>query len=176
MKKLETLIKADVERMEVLSIVKTLYLPDCYVAAGFIRNLVWDHIFSTSTPLNDIDIVFFDPLDKSNTRAKEITAQLNKQFPDFDWQAKNQAFMHHRNHDHPYKNTLDAMTFWPEKETAIGVSLDNNAALKFIDAFPLNNIFDGKITYNPKRNECVFRQRIAQKQWLKIWPSLQIVI
>lgn len=176
MNKIEALVKADVERMEILSIVKKLNLPDCYVAAGFIRNLVWDHIFSTSTPLNDIDIVFFDPLDKSNSSAKEISAKLNEQFPDSEWQVKNQAFMHHRNHDRPYKNTLDAMSFWPEKETAIGVSLDNNGALIFIDAFPLNNIFDGKITYNPKRNKRVFRQRIAQKQWLKIWPNLQFVI
>lgn len=176
MENLETLIKADSERMEVLSIVKTLDLPDCYIAAGFIRNLIWDHIFSTSTPLNDIDIVFFDPLDISNSRAKEITTKLKKQFTDFEWQAKNQAFMHRRNHDRPYKNTLDAMSFWPEKETAIGVSLDNNGALTFINAFPKNNIFDGKITYNPKRNECVFRQRITQKQWLKVWPHLQVVI
>ncbi len=176
MKKIEALIKTDVERMEILSIVKKLDLPDCYVAAGFIRNLVWDHIFSTSTPLNDIDIVFFDPLDKLNTRTKEITAQLNKQFPDFEWQVKNRAFMHHRNQDRPYKNTSDAMSFWPEKETAIGVSIDTNSALTFINAFPKNNIFDGKITYNPKRNERVFRQRIVQKQWLKIWPHLQVVI
>ncbi len=176
MKKIEALIKADVERMEILSIVQKLDLPDCYVAAGFIRNLVWDHIFSTSTPLNDIDIVFFDTVDKSNRRAEEITAQLNKRFPDFTWQAKNQAFMHCRNHDRPYENTLDAMSFWPEKETAMGVSIDKNGALTFIDAFPLNNIFEGKVTYNPKRNEHVFRQRIVQKQWLKIWPNLQVVI
>ncbi len=42
-----TLIKQDPLRMQVLDCVaqySQLDLPQCYVAAGFVRNLVWDHL------------------------------------------------------------------------------------------------------------------------------------
>ena len=63
MNELIDLIQNDSERMRVLSIVSQLGLQDCYVAAGFIRNLVWDSIYSKNTALNDIDIVFYDKSD-----------------------------------------------------------------------------------------------------------------
>ena len=40
---LQTLIASDAGRMRVLRIVRELGLPDCWVAAGFVRNCVWDH-------------------------------------------------------------------------------------------------------------------------------------
>ena len=40
---LRTLIASDDRRMQVLRIVRGLGLPDCWVAAGFVRNCVWDH-------------------------------------------------------------------------------------------------------------------------------------
>jgi len=51
-------IQEDRYRMNILSIVSSLKLPDWYIGAGFVRNLVWDHLHNfPSTPLNDIDVI-----------------------------------------------------------------------------------------------------------------------
>jgi len=56
-------IKQDTSRMEALQLVSQLPLPDWCLGAGFVRNLVWDrlHQYQENTPLNDIDVVYFDP-------------------------------------------------------------------------------------------------------------------
>lgn len=92
--------------MEILAIVRSLNLPDCYVAAGFVRNLVWDNIHATKTALNDIDVVFYDTSDTENQIAKNLTIQLNQMHPSFLWKVKNQAFMHRKNGDAPYKQQI----------------------------------------------------------------------
>lgn len=61
MQKIQELIQADPERMPLLKTVAALALPDCYIAAGFVRNMVWDYLHDyDATPLNDVDVVFFD--------------------------------------------------------------------------------------------------------------------
>jgi hypothetical protein len=49
-----------------------LKLPDGYIAAGYIRNRVWDHLhgFTERTPLNDVDVVYFNPHDLSEETDK----------------------------------------------------------------------------------------------------------
>lgn len=63
MDKIVELIKQDPLRTEALYYVSLLGLPQCYIAAGFVRNLVWDalHDFKSPSPLNDIDVIYFDP-------------------------------------------------------------------------------------------------------------------
>lgn len=170
------LIKKDAVRMNVLSIVHSLFLPDCYVAAGFLRNLVWDSIHSSNTKLNDIDIVFYDKSDTDNVSEKMVSEQLNKEYPDIKWEAKNQAFMHIRNGDAPYRDTLDAMSYWPEKETAIGATLSDDGLISIVNAFSLESLFNCKVSHNKKRSKEVFLDRVNTKKWLETWPKLHVVL
>ncbi|KPG96603.1 nucleotidyltransferase family protein [Pseudomonas sp. RIT-PI-r] len=41
---LKALLAQDRVRVQVLRTVRGLELPDCWVAAGFVRSLVWDHL------------------------------------------------------------------------------------------------------------------------------------
>ncbi|WP_196351640.1 nucleotidyltransferase family protein, partial [Vibrio campbellii] len=52
--KLAQLLAKDPIRVQALQCVRSLDLPDCYIAAGFVRNLVWDHLHQkhNPTPLN----------------------------------------------------------------------------------------------------------------------------
>src|SRR3546814_21193256 len=61
--RLRAIITADPLRMRVLDLVKALALPDCWVAAGFVRSAVWDHLHGRdSSPLPaDIDVIWSDP-------------------------------------------------------------------------------------------------------------------
>ena len=63
---LKEIIRKEKWLMNLLVSVRELGLPDWYLAAGVIRNTVWDvlHGYKKHTPLNDIDVVYFYPKKK----------------------------------------------------------------------------------------------------------------
>ncbi|CDT91900.1 conserved hypothetical protein [Vibrio coralliirubri] len=175
-KRIVTLIKQDPLRMQVLNCVAQLDLPQCYVAAGFVRNLVWDHLhgYASPTPLNDIDVIYFDPMYTSYESELKYEALLKQRLPELNWQVRNQAYMHTRNGDEPYQGSLDAMSYWPEKETAVAVKQSLNGDIECISSFGLESLFDLQITPNSKRSRDIFDQRVQSKDWLTQWPKLKI--
>jgi len=72
------LIRADAWRMQCLAAVAALDLPDSYVGAGFLRNAIWDllHEKHARTPLNDVDVVYFDSADVTSGTEAQIEAAL----------------------------------------------------------------------------------------------------
>ena len=150
-------------------------LQDYLLAAGFIRNLVWDKLHQQAVrPVADIDFIYFDG---RHLLADEqaIEARLIALAPDLPWSVKNQARMHLRNGDSPYLNVLDAMGYWPEQETAVGVKLSTDNKLVLHAAFGFSSLFNLNLTANPKKNSVVFTQRIKQKSWLRHYPLLKVV-
>ncbi|MAQ01924.1 MAG: nitrate reductase [Alteromonadaceae bacterium] len=174
MNTIETMLRQDKPRMQQLQAVQTLQLPDCFVAAGFVRNMVWDALHDyPPTPLNDVDVIYYD--EQLRIAPEDIEKTLTNALPDINWQVKNQAVMHHRNQDPAYQNSTDAMRYWPEKETAVGVRLVDNNQLELAAPFGVQSLLEGKLTHNPLRSKAVFEQRIASKQWLEKWPKLQVI-
>lgn len=170
-------IAADPLRMRALRIARELALPDWCIAAGFVRNLAWDklHRFNTPTPLTDIDLLYFDPARSSREHDRALEARLAAIDRDLPWSVRNQARMHLRNEDAPYRSTLDAMTYWVELETAIGVRLDERGQIELVAPFGLDSLFAKKITPNRKRYKpAAFSERLAKKNWLWIWPELRV--
>ena len=170
------LIQQDSKRLQMLQAVARLNLPDCYVAAGFLRNLVWDHVhgYSQSTPLNDIDVVYFDKANTEPQWDRDYQSRLEKQIS-LPWSVKNQARMHIRNNDPEYLSTADAMSYWVEVETAVGVCQNKDNRLTFVAPLGLESLFNRTITLNPKRpKKSVFLKRIEEKSWLKQWPHLVV--
>lgn len=176
--KLAQLLAKDPIRVQALQCVRSLDLPDCYIAAGFVRNLVWDHLHHKPqpTPLNDLDIVYFDPNETDDKAAFIYEAQLAAMMPELNWQVRNQANMHLRNGDEPYQSTLDAMSYWPEKETAVAARLNKKNQIECISAFGFESLFESQITYNPKRTLTLFQSRVESKNWLITWPQLQVAV
>ncbi|ERM57259.1 hypothetical protein M565_ctg5P0230 [Vibrio cyclitrophicus FF75] len=160
--------------MQILDCVAQLGLPQCYVAAGFVRNLVWDHLHghASPTPLNDIDVIYFDTIDTSYESDLRYEALLKQRLPELNWQVRNQACMHTRNGDEPYQSSLDAMSYWPEKETAVALKQSLTGDIECISSFGLESLFDLQITPNPKRNRDIFDQRVQSKNWLTHWSKL----
>ena len=174
MNTIETMLRQDKPRMQQLQAVQTLQLPDCFVAAGFVRNMVWDALHDyPPTPLNDVDVIYYD--EQLRIAPEDIEKTLTNALPDINWQVKNQAVMHHRNQDPAYQNSTDAMRYWPEKETAVGVRLVDNNQLELAAPFGVQSLLEGKLTHNPLRSRALFEQRIASKQWLEKWPKLQVI-
>lgn len=168
--------EADDARLSIIRCVQSLSLPDCYLAAGFVRNFVWDYLHDKSTPalLNDIDVIYFDSNESTPDQFKAYERRLKAMKPHLNWQVRNQAFMHLRNNDKPYVSSVDAMRFWPEKETSIGIRMLSDGSLECISAFGVESLFNLQVSHNPKRLKSIFEQRLNSKGWLKTWPKLSI--
>lgn len=65
------------------------------------------------TPLNDIDVIYFNPIQISEDSELKFEQDL-KHFFDIKWSVKNQASMHNCKDDLPYQNTCDAISCWSE--------------------------------------------------------------
>ena len=92
-------LAADHWRLACLEAAAALDLPDGWIGAGFLRSLVWDrlHGHSEATPLNDIDVLYFDPEDRSRAAEAALEARLRRSIPGLPWSVRNQARMHLRN-------------------------------------------------------------------------------
>ncbi|MBU2899214.1 nucleotidyltransferase family protein [Vibrio hepatarius] len=178
MDKIIELIKQDQVRLSALDCVSKLNLPQCYIAAGFVRNLVWDslHNFDPLTPLNDVDVIYYEQHELDSNTYLNYEAKLKECMPEVNWQVRNQASMHERNGDLPYLSTLDAMSFWVEKETAVAVRKVGLDQYECISSFGFESLFDYCITYNPKRSRETFENRVNSKGWLVRWSSLRVAL
>lgn len=169
-------IKNDPERMEALQAASTLNLKNWCIAAGFIRNLAWDklHKKESLTPLNDVDLIYYDSTNPSAESDKLLERHLNS-ISTLPWSVKNQARMHVRNRDKPYTSTCDAMSYWVEMETAVGATLVIGGEIEILAPFGVARLFENSITINGKRRKPNdFFERINRKQWLLQWPNLKV--
>ncbi|NNN66897.1 nucleotidyltransferase family protein [Vibrio sp. 2-1(7)] len=177
MDRIVELIKQDPVRVKALECVSKLGLPQCYIAAGFVRNLVWDalHGFDVATPLNDADVIYFSPDENDPNAYLQYESQLKQLMPEINWQVRNQALMHIRNGDLPYTSSLDAMSYWPEQETAVAIRQVAPDNYECIAAFGYESLFGCCVTHNPKRSRETFENRVNSKDWLVRWSSLKTV-
>lgn len=164
--------------MLALRTAQQLALNDWCLAAGFVRNLVWDrlHGFADVTPLNDIDVIYFDQQDVSVATEKHLEQRLSA-LARLPWSVKNQARMHMM-HDHPpYLSSSDAMSYWVETETVIGATLSQDGRVELVAPLSTVELFEFSITPNP-RHGCpeVMLERAESKGWLIRWPRLQLKI
>lgn len=172
-------ISNDPLRWELLGHVRDLALPDCWVAAGFIRNAVWDILHDRAPRLTgDVDVIWFDLHETSEARDRALEAELRSKAPDIDWSVKNQARMHIGNGDPPYTCSEDAMRNWPETATAIGVRRTEDDYCELLAPFGLRDLL--ALELRPAgvfatRKRAVFEERLRQKYWLDQFPRLVLV-
>ncbi|MGE7604510.1 nucleotidyltransferase family protein [Peribacillus sp. NPDC097675] len=164
--------------MSVLKVVEQVKMDDCWVCAGLIRNKVWDVIHNIKTPINDIDVIYFDPTDTSISMEKHFEKVLEGLMPQQPWSVKNQARMHEKNDALPYNSSYDAVAHFPESPTAIAVKLHNNK-LEVMAPYGLTDLFEKIVRPTPlytRNNKLypVFSERMQEKKWNEIWRDLYI--
>jgi hypothetical protein len=165
--------------MRDLKLVRELRLPHWCIAAGYVRNCVWDvlHGYANRTPLNDVDVVYFDPGDPSEETEKRCEFLLKSRLAEYNWSFKNQARMHIRNGETPYRSVEDAMRRWPETATAVGISLDDNGKLQAVAPHGMDDLFGLAVRRSPYfADKAAFLRRVRSKGWLDIWPQLRLVV
>ena len=82
-------IQADPEMMTVLAIIRDLNLADAWLAAGAVRNFIWNQLsgrpgFDATT---DMDLVFYVPT-ISYEETFQIEQELKKTYPQYAWEVK----------------------------------------------------------------------------------------
>jgi hypothetical protein len=172
------IIAQDPVGMEQLRAARSLALPDWCIAAGFVRSRVWDHLHGIIPPrqTNDIDVLYYDPADLSKAPEQAFEHRLNILLP-APWQVRNQARMHVWKGLPQHKSTSDAMTYWLETVTAVGVRLEANESISVIAPLGVDDLLGlvCRPTEFGRTQLKDYEGRIAQKRWRELWPKVRFV-
>jgi len=167
------------DMMTILTIIRNLGLKDSWLAAGSVRNFIWN-LLSGKSPFDretDVDVIFFYP-DLSYEETLSIESKLREAFPQYQWELKNQVYMHlHSPHTVPYISSCDAMAKYPERCTAIGLRLNEDSTLELFAPYGLEDILKFQVHPTPHflENEDrmrLYQERLSKKNWQEKWKNL----
>ena len=127
--RLSVLVRSSDWLMQVLRAARASDPPEWVIGAGVVRNLVWDHLhgYAQPTPVRDVDLVYFDPLDLRPEAERAWEDRLRSAMPNVPWQVKNQAAVHLWYARRfgcsvpPLESIEAAVASWPEMATAVAV-------------------------------------------------------
>ncbi|MFC6181596.1 nucleotidyltransferase family protein [Lactiplantibacillus daowaiensis] len=182
----ETLVRQIIldnpELCQLLQIVQKLQLPQGALAAGCIRNTVWSVLSQQPvTFASDIDVVYFD---KTQPASHDLSVQdkLQQAFPQYQWQVKNEVYMHQYNFadQPPFTSVTDAIGHFVETATGVGAYLDPQNQLQLITPHGLTDLVQFICRPAPYLQQdaahlAIFKQRIQQKDWQQRYQQLSVV-
>lgn len=176
---IEKLLEAHADLHALLLHVESLGLPDGWIGAGFVRNAVWDILHGRAidaSRLNDADVVFLDPADTAKERDAALEGRLQTLAPGIAWQVKNQARMHRRNGDAPYRSTFDAIACWPETATAVAART-TGGKVQVIAPHGIDDLIGLVVRPTPafRHKMDLYRERVTAKDWPARWPGLTVL-
>ena len=167
------------DMITILEIIRDLGLQDSWLAAGSVRNFIWN-LLSDKSPFDretDVDVIFFDP-DVSYEETLSLEKKLREDFPQYQWELKNQVYMHlHSPHTAPYTSSRDAMSKYPERCTAVGLRLNEDSTLDLFAPYGLEDILKFQVspTSHFLENEDrmkLYQERLSKKNWQEKWKNL----
>ena len=167
------------DMMAILTIIRDLELKDTWLAAGSVRNSIWN-LLSDKSPFDretDVDVIFFDS-DVSYEETLAIESKLKEDFPQYQWELKNQVYMHlHSPHTAPYTSSRDAMSKYPERCTAVGLHLNEDSTLELFTPYGLEDIMNFQVSPTPhfldnEERMKLYQERLSKKKWQEKWKNL----
>lgn len=176
--RLREIIKADRFIMESLRAVEKLRLEDAWISAGLIRNKVWDTLNKVTTPINDIDVIYFDSSDTSWETEKSLERKLTTFLPKRPWSVKNQARMHLKSGFAPFSSAYDGVAHFPETPTAVAARI-YDGKLEIMAPYGLEDLFEMSVKPTPFYQKdsdyySVYVERVKSKKWNEIWGNLTV--
>lgn len=172
------LVENNVELMNDLAVVRSLQLPEAYIAAGYIRNYIWDYLhgYAARTPLNDIDVIYYNKDELDEEFEKKLEGLLKQETGNPLWSVKNQARMHIQNGDQPYSSIRDAISYWPETATAVAARLEVDNRISYVSPYGLDDLFECRVRQSPLfKDQAYYQMRLGKKQWHTLWTKLEIL-
>ena len=177
--RLIAIIRKEAWLMDALKNVRTLGLPDWYIAAGAIRNTVWNvlHNFLTQSHLKDIDVVYFDSHDLKGIKEKTSKLLLHNMQPSVQWDVVNQVKTSSFNSQcRNATSSCTSIAYWSETCTCVGVRLEEDDSITICAPHGLYDLFSllVKPVPAPYQDLNLYAKRMKEKQWQNIWPTLTI--
>jgi hypothetical protein len=185
-RRLIDLVRSNGWLMRVLATVHQTGLPDAWVGAGAIRDLVWGQLYGSGFDhrlVRDVDVVYFDRSDLSRERDQQATRILRAAWPDVPWEACNQAAVHTwyaRTFGGapvaPLTSIADAVGTWPETATAVAVQLDPHGAVHVCAPLGLADLLGGVWRRHPRRISLSRSlERLGRQDPARRWPGVRII-
>jgi len=177
--KLTDLVRSDAWMMDLLRAVRAIHLQEWCIAAGVVRNKVWDHLHGHTdrTLPADVDVLFYDRDRTDASYEADIENRLAAVVPSVRWEAVNQATVHVYTQDAPYQSIEQAMSRWADPVTAVGVHLTPEEQIVITAPFGLRDLFGLVVRPNlvTPNAAAVYRERMTMKRWIERWPKLTVL-
>ncbi len=158
-------------------------LPDAWIGAGAVRDVVWGHLHGRfhADSVRDVDVAYFDPADLSARRDRAAQHDLAR-LADLPFEATNQAAVHTWYHQYfggppvdAFSCVHDAVATWPETATCVAVRR-TAGGLEVCAPHGLADLLGGVWRVNPVRvTPEVSRERLARQGAADRWPGVTVV-
>jgi len=160
-------------------------LPDAWIGAGAVRDVVWGERCGrfVAADVRDIDVAYFDPADLS--RERDVAAQRALvDLADLPWEATNQAAVHTWYPGYfggppveAFGSVHDAVATWPETATCVAVRLAGSGSdVEVCAPKGLDDLLGCVWRANPVRvTPEISVARLARQRVRARWPRATIV-
>ena len=158
-------------------------LPDCWLVAGAIAQTVWNRSFGLPAThgIADIDIVYFDAADLSESAEAEHTSRIRAVFPRLPAgiDVKNEARVHLWYEAklacsiEPYTSAADAITTFPTSATAVGL---RPRPEKWESCAPYGTSDLLGLIVRPNKKQItreIYKAKV--NRWIAVWPELTVI-
>ncbi|SFZ70913.1 nucleotidyltransferase family protein [Chitinimonas taiwanensis] len=174
---LQRFIGADTALLAALRAIRAQQLPDAWLAAGALRNRLWDQLHGyAAAPLGELDLIYFDAkagLDEAQAVARALRAELVA-----DWDVVNQASVHRwfrtaqGESIAALRSCADAVARWPETPTCVAVRLEADDSLSVLAPHGLVDLFALHWRANPlAADPTAAWRRWQDKAIAQRWPG-----
>ncbi len=158
-------------------------LPNCWVVAGAVVQSYWNavHEFPPLHGISDIDLIYFDPDDLSDSSETNHAERIAKLFDSASirFDVKNEARVHlwyearFGYSIEPYVSSESAIDTFPTTAGCIGIRPEGDA-LQAYTSFGFDDLLN--LVVRPNRRQ-ITREIYAAKtaRWRELWPLIEIV-
>jgi hypothetical protein len=172
--------------LHVLETVRDGHIPDGWVGAGVLRDLVWGERYGSGfapAQVRDVDVAFFDPQDLSRANDDRMTARLQRRSPQVPFEARNQAAVHTwyagkfgGDPVEPLASIHDAVATWPETATAVALRLCSDDTIEICAPLGLMDLMAGVWRRNPRRVSIRRSlERLERHRPHLRWPGVTVI-
>ncbi|MET0336643.1 MAG: nucleotidyltransferase family protein [Caulobacter sp.] len=183
--RLESILRATPQLMQVMETARGLDLPDWLVFSGAIYQPVWNHLTGRPTDygLKDYDLGYFDPADLSYEAEDAVIRLVASAFDEplaSMVEVRNQARVHlwfegrFKEPFTPLPNAAEALTRFVAPAFAVGARLETDGSMTIVAPFGLEDMFDMVLRPNPSRPKAAGWAK-AVGSAVERWPELKIV-
>ena len=181
--RLEAIVRATPGLMHVLTVARSLELPDWLIFSGAVYQPVWNHLTGRdlSFGIKDYDLAYFDDSDTSyeaeDVVIRRVAAAFDPPYRELV-EARNQARVHLwfvDKYDEPYPplvRSAEALERFTSPAFAVGVRLEADDRMTIEAPFGLEDLFAMRVRPNPLRPSVGLERTFANAK--SRWPELTV--